>query len=255
MITTALALARKNLAVFPWMPADKKPACAHGCKDATTDAIAIQTWWQENPRYNIGIATGVVSGIFVVDIDGDGVDDGEDELERLTNQHGELLPTVEVITARGRHLYFRYPSVPVRNSAGKIAPGIDVRGDGGYVLAPPSIHPSGRRYCWSVDSTSTIAEAPAWLIDLVAAPPNGNRATASSEWRDLVAGGVMEGQRDCTIAKLAGLLLRRFVDPIVTLELLQAWNTTKCAPPLPPKDIERIVDSIAGRELRRRGGG
>jgi hypothetical protein len=254
MISTALALARKNLAVFPCMPADKTPACTHGCKDATTDIIAIQTWWQENPRYNIGIATGAVSSIFVIDID-NGEADGEAEWDKLLDQHGVLMPTVEVITARGRHLYFRYPSVPVRNSAGKIAPGIDVRGDGGYVLAPPSRHPTGKRYCWSVDSTSAIAEAPPWLIDLVATPTNGNGATAPSEWRTLVAGGVVEGQRDCTVAKLAGLLLRRFVDPIVTLELLQAWNATRCSPPLPPKDIERIVDSIAGRELRRRGGG
>jgi hypothetical protein len=251
MISTALALARKGLAVFPCMPADKKPACTHGCKDATTDTITIQTWWQENPRYNIGIATGATSEIFVVDIDGDGVDDGEDELNRLTKQHGELLSTVEVITARGRHLWFKHPNVPVRNSAGKIAPGIDVRGDGGYVLAPPSVHPSGKRYCWSVDSTSAIAEAPAWLVDLVATPANGNGATASSEWRALVAGGVAEGQRDCTVARLAGLLLRRFVDPIVTLELLKAWNATRCSPPLPPKDIERIVNSICGRELRK----
>jgi hypothetical protein len=114
-----------------------------------------------------------------------------------------LLPTVEV-TARGRHLYFRYPSVPVRNLAGKMAPGIDVRGDGGTCWRHR--HPSGKRYCWSVDSTSTISEAPAWLIDLVAAPANGNSATASVEWRALVAGGVVKGQRDCTIAKLVGLL-------------------------------------------------
>ena len=65
----------------------------------------------------------------------------------------------------------------------------------------------------------------------------------------------MEGQRDCTIAKLAGHLLRRFVDPIATLELLQAWNAHRCSPPLPPKDVERIVNSIAGRELRRRDRG
>jgi hypothetical protein len=117
------------------------------------------------------------------------------------------------------------------------------------------MHPTGRRYRWSVDTASAVAEAPAWLIDLIAAPTNGNGITPSSEWRTLAADGVREGQRNSSIARLAGMLLRRFVDPVVTLELLQAWNATRCSPPLPPEDIDRIVDSIAGRELRRRGGG
>ncbi len=100
-------------------------------------------------------------GVFVVDVDGL---DAEAALRRLEAEHGALPPTVEVITARGRHIYFKWPQEPVRNSAGKIGPHIDVRGDGGYVLSPPSIHPSGRRYSWSVDSTSYIAEAPGWLV-------------------------------------------------------------------------------------------
>jgi hypothetical protein len=252
MLSTALALAREGLAVFPCAPGQKTPACTHGCNDATTDIITIQTWWQENPKYNIGIATGAVSGIFVIDID-NGDADGESEWDRLIDHHSAVMPTVEVITARGRHLYFKYPNVSVRNSAGKIAPGIDVRGEGGYVLAPPSLHPSGKRYRWSVDTAATITDAPLWLIDLIATSTNGS-TTPASEWRTLAANGVQEGQRDCTIARLTGMLLRRYVDPVVTLELLHAWNATRCTPPLPAEDVERIINSIAGRELRRRGG-
>jgi len=81
---------------------------------------------------------------------------------------------------------------------------------------------------------------------------NGNGATPPSEWRALVAKGVAEGARDCTVAKLAGYLLRRRVDPIVALELLRIWNATRFSPPLPAADIERIVGSIAGKELKRR---
>jgi hypothetical protein len=242
------------MAIFPCMPGQKTPACTHGCKEATTDVITLQAWWQENPRYNIGIATGPASGIFVVDLDNADAD-GEAEWDKLVAKHGAIMPTVEVITARGRHLYFRHPEIPVKNSAGKIAPGIDVRGEGGYVLAPRSLHPSGKRYCWSVDSTSAIAEAPQWLLELVAAPANGNSVTPAAEWRTLVTDGVSEGQRDCSIARLAGMLLRHFLDPVVVLELLQAWNAVKCSPPLPAEDVERIVNSIAGRELRRRSGG
>ena len=101
------------------------------------------------------------------------------------------------------------PDVPVRNSAGKIAAGVDVRGDGGYVLAPPSIHPSGRAYAWSVDTAGAIAAAPDWLLARITEHANGNgKATPSSEWRVLLADGIAEGTRDCTLAKLAGHLLR-----------------------------------------------
>jgi hypothetical protein len=159
-------------------------------------------------------------------------------------------------TTRGRHIYFSWPNRPIRNSASKVAPGIDVRGDGGYVLAPPSIHPSGKNYQWSVDSADAFAAAPDWLLNAAAKPiaSSGTAvATPTTEWQELIK-GVTEGSRDNTVTRLAGYLLRRRVDPIMALSLLQSWNTTSCTPPLPDEDIIRIVDSIAGREYRRRAG-
>jgi hypothetical protein len=92
-----------------------------------------------------------------------------------------------------------------------------------------------------------------WLIDKISVPTTGVTPPQPPEaWRELVANGAVEGTRDCTVAKLAGHLLRHRIDPFVALELLQTWNATKCAPPLPAADIERIVASVAGRELRRR---
>ena len=76
-------------------------------------------------------------------------------------------PTVESIMPRGRHIFFKCENGAIRNSAGTIAPGLDVRADGGYVVLPPSIHPSGRPYVWSVDSGDHFAEAPAWLSNLL----------------------------------------------------------------------------------------
>jgi hypothetical protein len=114
------------------------------------------------------------------------------------------------------------------------------------------MHPSGRRYAWSVDSANALTAPPEWLLAKIAAPANGTDVTPSSEWRELVTNGVAEGARDTTIARLAGHLLRRRIDPFVTLELLQVWNATRCAPPLPQRDIERIIGSIAGKELQRR---
>jgi hypothetical protein len=243
----ALALARRGFSVHPCRPRSKLPATARGCKDATADPETIERWWQNNPDYNIAIATGGSSYIFIVDVDGL---EAEAELRKLESRYGGLPPTVEVITARGRHLYFEWPNRMVRNSASKVGPGLDVRGEGGYGLAPPSVHPSGRRYAWSVDGADTPAAAPEWLLN-AAADKTMNSATPPSEWRALVK-GVAEGVRNCSTARLAGHLLRHHIDPLVALELLQCWNAARCTPPLPEKDIERIVDSIAARELKRR---
>jgi hypothetical protein len=248
MLKTARALAEKGLAIFPCLPRDKRPATPHGLKDATTDPIEIENWWHHNPNCNIAIATGAVSGVFVIDLDGT---EAEAELRKLEAQHGELPATVESITGRGRHLFFKCAEKPVRNSAGKIATGIDVRATGGYVIAPPSIHPSGKRYSWSVDSAATFAAAPEWLLSIITEPENGTAAPAS-EWRALICNSVVEGQRNGSVARLAGYLLRRFIDPMVALELVQNWNAMRCSPPLPADEIIAIVNSICGRELARR---
>jgi hypothetical protein len=250
MVRSALTLAGKGLHVFPCLPRDKRPATSNGVKAATADPDTIRRLWQTLPDANIGVATGIPSGVFILDVDGI---DAEAELRKLEAQHGALPATVEVITARGRHVYFKMPNAAIRNSAGKLGPRLDIRATGGYVLAPPSVHPTGRRYEWSVDCASTIAEAPAWLLQIIAAPANGSgkSTTPPSEWRDLVK-GVSEGARDCSLTKLTGYLLRRHVDPFVTLELIRTFNATRCTPPLPDKDIERIVASVAGLELKRR---
>lgn len=251
MLRHALAYARRGLFIFPCRPCDKIPATEHGCLDATTDPTLIEEWWSRNPDYNIAIATGAHSGAFILDVDGDG---GEHSLRHLEERHGPLPPTVEVITGKGRHVYFDWPGRTVRNSAGKIGSGLDIRGDGGYGVAPPSVHPSGRPYAFSVDSAKTLAPAPAWLLDRLAPNGNGHRdATRPSVWRDLVCNGVAEGQRNDTLARLAGYLFRRRLDAVVVLNLLSSWNQTHCRPPLDESELTAVVDSIALRELRRRG--
>src|SRR5262249_34576250 len=126
------------------------------------DASIVERWWRSNPDFNVAIASGVPSAVFVVDVDGP---DAEAALRKAEAEHGALPPTVEVITPRpGRHLYFRMPAGDIRCSTSRVEPKIDVRGTGGYVMAPPSIHETGRRYCWSVDSASTFADAPTWLV-------------------------------------------------------------------------------------------
>src|SRR5262249_32971707 len=101
---TALRLAQKGLAVFPCRERSKLPATEHGFLDASKDAAIIEAWWQQDPNSNVAIATGTASGIFVIDVDGI---DGEAALRQLEAEHGALPASVEAITARGRHVYFR----------------------------------------------------------------------------------------------------------------------------------------------------
>jgi hypothetical protein len=255
LLNAALKLAARGLYVFPCKPRDKRPATLHGVKDATTDPDVIKRWWRQEPNFNIGVATGTTSGIMVVDVDNI---DAEAELKKLEDANVALPATVESITARGRHLYFKWPERDVRNSASKLAPGIDVRANGGYVLVPPSLHPSGKRYAWSVDSANTFAAAPEWLIGMVTTPAavllfdNTARPADPAQWRDLVRNGITEGCRNDRIARLVGHLLGRHVDPEVTLEIALAINDARCRPPLPRNEIIAVVDSIAGCELKKR---
>ena len=253
MLATALTLARRGLRVFPCLVRGKQPACERGCLAATVDESTIRQWWQSEPRYNIGVACGSLSGIFVVDVDSH---EAEAWLAKLETDHGKLPPTVEVITIRGRHLYFRYPSEhAVRNTTSRVAPGIDSRGQGGYVLAPPSIHPSGRAYAWSVDSANAFAAAPQWLLDLINGRANGKiEATPVTAWLSLLIDGVDEGQRNDACTRLCGYLLRRNVNAQMALGLLQMWSVTRCRPPLDEAEVERIVSSVAGAEIKRRAG-
>src|SRR5262249_15159857 len=161
----ALCYASRGWHVFPCKPRDKAPATYHGLKDATTDFNKITGWWRSTD-FNIGLATGKASGVFVLDVDGE---DGESSGAMLERRHGILPSTVNSITGRGRHLFFAWPGRPIRNSVCKIAPGIDIKADGGYVILPPSIHPSGRAYAWSVDSANAFAAAPQWLLQMVQA--------------------------------------------------------------------------------------
>jgi hypothetical protein len=132
----------------------KHPRLANGFKNASQDEGQIPAWWGMWPDSNIGIATGTVSGIFVVDIDAK--NDGVASLQALEAEMGPLPRTLRVSTGSGggsSHLYFRLPiGKTIRNSASVLGPGIDVRGDGGYVVAPPSRHVSGARYRFVIDT-------------------------------------------------------------------------------------------------------
>lgn len=141
----------------------KHPATPKGFKDATTEEVAVRKWWTEYP-FNIGIATGPQSDLFVIDVDGP---EGETSLDKLMTLHGPLPATLTARTGRGRHLYFRHPEgMIIKNSTSKLGPKIDIRGEGGYIIAPPSCHVSGIRYQWENEAVE-IAFPPDWLLELL----------------------------------------------------------------------------------------
>jgi hypothetical protein len=273
MVSTALAYARRGLAIFPiWsaLPSRDGFICScgrltckdkakhpigalvrHGLKDATTDEVRVRRFWTAHPAANIGAATGQIVGLDIDPRHG-----GEAALAELETKHGALPSTWRVNTGGGGlHVYFRAPPLPVivRNSVGKLGPGIDVRGHGGYVLLPPSLHISGRRYTWQSNCAPDqlpLAQLPLWITTALIERSKPGRPPAA--WSDIAASTVTEGARNDTVARFAGHLLRRYIDPHVVLELLLAWNQARCKPPLAHADIVRTVNSIAGKELRRR---
>ncbi|MCP3464477.1 bifunctional DNA primase/polymerase [Bradyrhizobium sp. CCGUVB23] len=158
LLAAALDYAARRLPVFPIVPRGKTPAVARGFYAATTNPATIRRYWTD-PDRNIGIPTGASSGAWVLDIDGD---EGAVSLRDLEVRYGAIPKTRSVITSRGRHLWFAYPGA-IPSSAARIGDGLDVRADGGYVVAPPSVHESGHIYAFE-DAQTPLVEAPAWLI-------------------------------------------------------------------------------------------
>ena len=248
----AIAYATRGFAVFPCVPRGKVPATRHGCRDATKDLAQITAWWCENPSYNVAVATGPVSKVFVLDIDGI---DAEASLRKLEGQHGALPETIESITPRGRHIFFRCENGAIRNSAGAIAPGLDIRGDGGYVVLPPSIHPSGRSYVWSVDSGNHFAEAPAWLTATLGGSSNGScrRPPKSPEhWHHILTNTVSNGARNSTLTSVCGKLLSTGLTELAFLyDVMLCINIARCAEPLSEGEVHTIVASVARTHIKR----
>jgi hypothetical protein len=110
-------------------------------------------------------------------------------------------------------------------------------------------------YTWSVDSGDRIAEAPGWLLELLASGGSDGKATPPEEWLELVTAGVEEGARNYSVARIAGLLFRRFraTEAELAAELVACWNATRCRPPLEAIELKRTLDSIAAKEMQRRG--
>lgn len=177
-LIAALAYARRGWHVFPCKPLGKHPATPRGFKDATTDAEQIRRWWAAMPSANIGLRTGAASGVFVIDIDVKGRVMGYDNWLALCKAHGwRSSPNVLAAgtPSGGAHLHFTY-AAGITNARGSLPAGVDVRGEGGYVLLPPSdvdapatriIDGARLRYSWLYPDATDIMPAPAWLVNVL----------------------------------------------------------------------------------------
>lgn len=260
LATAALDLARLGAPVLPLRPRGKLPLTGHGCLDATVDALTIYRWWARWPSANVGMATG--GGILVLDVDPR--HGGDSSLANLP----PLPPTRESLTGGGgRHLIFRGNA---RCSAGRLGPGLDVRGEGGYIVAPPSVHESGRPYQWREGRglDFPVAEAPRWLLDALAERPRppverprftvpvelGRRIRRARAYVARVPGAVSGQGGHLATFRVALALVRGFELPEdVAFELLAVDFNPRCEPPWTERELSHKVASAA-RDARLESG-
>ena len=183
MLTEALAYAERGRLVFPCRAREKRPATRRGFKDATTDTAKIRRWWRNGSDKNVAIRTGIESSLVVLDVDPR--NGGDATLGELIEKHGALPNTITAETGGGGfHLLFAHPGGHVK--CRKIGPGLDVKSDGGYIVAPPSVHPDGGEYRWKVSPDDMEAAAlPVWLLAMLQAtetpPPDDCWVSCGSE--------------------------------------------------------------------------
>ena len=221
----------------------------NGNKNASTDSKKIQQWWRQWPDANIGICTGAVSNLLVLDVDAHS--GGEDSLKNLEASYRPMPETVESLTGSGggsRHLLFKHPGITIKNSVGKaargIASGLDVRCDGGYIIAPKSLHQSGRFYEWEVlhhPNDIDLADPPEWLIAVIQ-DAAGNASKRSATTTDEP---ILIGARNDALFTMACSMRRNGVTEEGIIAVLEATNTVRCQPPLAPTEIRRIAHSAA----------
>jgi len=267
----AKTYARRGWAVFPvHSPRDggvcscgdpscrspgKHPRTATGLKEATTDIGKIQVWWDTWPDANIGVVTGRTEGAALLCVDIDPRHGGNDTLNALELTHGILPPHLIARTGGGgsHHIFTIPDGERIRSSSGKLGPGVDVKGEGGYFIAAPSLHVSGKRYEWvNLDPILGNKEhrpednlPPAWLLELLG---NGKPSAPGTPGPSPIPEKITEGVRNDTLFRLAASLRARGLGMEAIQAALLVENRARCQPPLPEDEVRSIAES-AGRYL------
>ena len=234
----ALEYTGMGLAVFPLRARNKTPATKNGCKDATTDQKQIASWWNRWPDANIGIATGSVSGgLVVIDLDRDEEKgrDGYEILQEWQRQHGQLPDTCQSITGRGGY-HLLYRDTAEHRNVQALFEGVDIRGEGGYIVAPPSIHPNGHTYEWEQGPDEfEIAQADDLVRKFIKGPKKEQQQYLHQPEM------IPEGQRVSTLVSLIGSQRAKGLGDAAIRAAVQAENEEKCSPPLTDQELEKEV--------------
>lgn len=238
ILATALKYATMGWSVFPCKRGQKVPLTKNGCKAATTEQNQIRDWWTRWPNANIGIATGKASGLIVVDVDIKGDINGSASFTALLNAHDALPGTLQVQTPSGGwHLYFTLPDgLELKNSVSKLGPGLDVRAEGGYVVAPPSVI-NGKPYVFENPHDGEIALLPDWLAAEIA--KSGNSPRSSTQ---LAQNGAHQGARNDTVFRYAAKLRADGLSKDEA-EFLILAAAARCNPHLNTDEALRCLDS------------
>ena len=230
-LQTALALAQAGISVFPCKE-NKAPATRRGFKDASCDPEVIKGWFAKPGRL-IGVPTGKTNDLFVVDVDPNGLGWFEENQE-------DLDPKCVHSTRRGKHLLYRYPSkvIGVRNTAGRLAPGVDTRGEGGYIIWWPAegLPVEG--------AFPRIGDPPEWIIQALEAKPKAS-SVSGKEYLPIEPGVTYEGGRNHALASFAGTLRRRGLSEETIEEHLRIYNRSSLKPPLPDSEVIAVAKSIS----------
>lgn len=221
----------------------KHPRIKEWQKNGTIEAAQVRAWLKRWPNMNFGILTGEPSGVIVLDVDGP---EGEESLASLEKKYGQLPETWEVVTGGGgRHVYFKCPDeVEELKNEVRFMPGLDVRTNGGQVLAPGGLHASGAFYEWEIlhhPDEVELADMPEWLFEII------RNYTKKNTGKKYPADGepIGEGKRNDYLAHFAGKLRRTGCSEPVLLAALQAENESRCVPPLPDAEVKGIAKSIS----------
>lgn len=227
--------------VLPLRPRDKKPLIPWK-NGGSTDENTVRGWFDLWPDANIGIVTGRRSGIIVLDVDP--AHGGEDTIMKLFDEHG-IFPETPISRTGGGgwHYLFSHPGIEISNTAGKLGAGLDIRGDGGQICAPPSLHASGKLYKWDEHfkpSKYLLAPMPKWLLELLKEnkPAEFVRISGDQDFYEA-------GTRNSSLMSLAGTMHRRKMAKETIYIALQSENERRCSPPLPDDEVKSIVESVS----------